>query len=89
MDIQEGLKHVESVADAELEVSGRRVAVAYTQSFERVAAQGDDADVARLADRLGRSVRTGTHPHPAEATAVAESILDTDDTDAPYTGLTD
>ncbi len=89
METEEGLRHIESIADAELDVAGGRVAVAYTRTFERVAADGSGTDVARLATELGQSVRGGNHPHPSEAAAMADRLLSDAGSDVQYGTLTD
>lgn len=71
----EAVRQLEYAIDATTTDGGRRCAVTYRRTFERVAHDGTGADVADLAAALGTEVCQGRRPSPAEANRAADEML--------------
>ncbi|QLG62753.1 hypothetical protein [Halorarum salinum] len=71
----EAVRQLEHVIDATTTDGGRRCAVTYRRTFERVAADGTGDDVTDLATALGTEVRRGNRPSPAQARREADRVL--------------
>ncbi|WP_313690813.1 hypothetical protein [Halorarum halobium] len=72
---REAVRQLEYAIDATTTDGGRRCAVTYRRTFERVADDGTGADVADLAAALGTEVRQGNRPSPVEARREADRVL--------------
>ena len=75
MEPTEAVRQLEHAIDATTTDGGRRCAVTYRRTFERVAADGSGADVTDLATTLCAEVRGGSRPTPGEARRAADEVL--------------
>lgn len=72
---EEAVKQVQCVTNASLDQEGGRVAPMYRPTFRRVAAEGTEMDVTRLADQLCAEIRDGNRPNVDEAEGFATDVL--------------
>ena len=75
MEPTEAVRQLEHAFDATTTDGGRRRAVTYRPTFERVASDGTGADVTDLATKLCGEVCAGNHPSPGEARREADRVL--------------